>query len=250
MKFFRGESLFLNDWNETGYMMQFTRIASGEKVAGMRADTDHSLIRHVYRGLKEPVFFQLQVDWGGVETADVPAGALISVTNVDGGGRLLLTARGPDDRHFTTRPLDVPAPDGTQEYPGLFDRDLLTSLASARGSSLDLARYQSVFDGNSLPGDQFVTRALEDTTLYVIAPMDGDYVSECGGSSFSVSIKPPEGRSQDSWLPAPLGKVRDEWRVSRGSAKAYEVKKGPVHPDHRCRGPAVFRLHGHVRQEP
>ena len=113
----------------------------------MKAETDHSAIRQVYRGLKEPVFFQLQVDWGGVETVDVPAGALISVTNVDGGGRLLLTARGPEDRHFTTRPLDVPTLDGARDYPGLFDRDMLTSLAAARGSSLDLARYHPVFDG-------------------------------------------------------------------------------------------------------
>ncbi|MEO0975939.1 MAG: DUF1989 domain-containing protein [Pseudomonadota bacterium] len=192
----------------------------------MRADIDQNAMRQVYRGLKDPVFFQIQVAWGGVETVDVPAGALISVTNVDGGGRVLLTARAPEDRHFTTRTLDVPTSESTSEDPAVFDHQMMASLAAARGSSLDLARFHAVFDGASLPGDQFVTRALEDTSLYVIAPMDASYVAGGGGSSFTVRIKPPEQRPRDGWLPPPLGRVRDEWRVGRGSAKAYEVKKG------------------------
>ena len=57
-------------------------------------------------------------------------------------------------------------------------------------------------------------------------PATGDLLACGGGGRVSVDLKLPDGHDPGETLPRPLGKVRDEWRISRGTAKAYELKKG------------------------
>ncbi|MEM9279435.1 MAG: DUF1989 domain-containing protein [Pseudomonadota bacterium] len=83
-----------------------------------------------------------------------------------------------------------------------------------------------IFDEASLPGDVFVLKVVADTTLFAFVPSGNLAMAQGVGGSFHIECSFERSSDSDFVLPEPLGKIRDEWRVKRGTAKAYELKKG------------------------
>lgn len=182
--------------------------------------------RRLYRGIKTPNQLRFEVMWGSEGHFDVPKGAMISITNVDGGAPAWITALAADERTFSTSSFEVPQDQGFSPDATQFDSRVMAAIANNRDGCLTKSKVYSIFGDDSEAGEIFVTRITQDTTFFVVSPISKDFVSLGGGARFSVDVKFPEGASSDLLLPEPLGKVCEEWRVSRGTARAYELKKG------------------------
>lgn len=192
----------------------------------MNVQTLRGRERYRFEGLKSVNRLKLDILWGEVGQVDLPAGAVISVTNVDGAATAWITAQTADERSFSLSAIELPAEKSIPMDSAKFDSRTMAAIANNRDGCLSSARAYSVFDHSTAPGETFITRLRAPATLVVIAPVDRDFVTSGGGARFSVEIKLPEGGSAEANLPDPLGKVRDEWRVKRGTAHAYELGKG------------------------
>ena len=184
------------------------------------------LARRRYQGLKSSRPMAVDVRWGEAGRISVRAGSILSITNVDGGGVAWGTTLGPEARQFSAAALDLGAAAEVTLDPESFDAREMAGLAASRDSSLEGATGCKIFDAETEAGELFVTKVLEDATLFVIAPVSREFLSVGGGGRFAVRVQPPAGGSSDVILPDPLGKVVDEWRGSRGTALAYELKRG------------------------
>lgn len=182
--------------------------------------------RQRFRGIGSADSLRLDVVWGESGRIDVPAEAVISVTNVDGGAACWLTALTEDERDFSPFALELPAGNDVSLKAGAFDSRMMSAVAASRDCDLNSGRALQVFDDTTDPGEVFITRTRKPVSLFVVAPAEGAFVAKGGGGRFQVEIKPPLGANPDLLLPKPLGKVRDEWRIDRGTARAYALKKG------------------------
>lgn len=183
-------------------------------------------LRARYCGLKAPTGMRRDVRWGQVARLRVSAGAMIEITNVDGGSEAWVTTLSPSRRDFGPEGLDLGAVPPSALETRCFDFREMAQVARSRASSLEAAAICRLFDAATEPGESFVTRAVEDTVVYVIAPITDGYVESGGGGSFAVTVQPPAGSPSGLTLPEPLGKVIDEFRVDRGTARAYQLRKG------------------------
>lgn len=156
----------------------------------------------------------------------LPAGALLSITNIDGGAKAWMTARSDEDREFGLTSLDVNDGDAKQLPLKGFDVRQLEAMVKVRNGNLPDTTGVPIFDAASKPGDLYVARLRQDADVFVILPSTGDFLEAGGGSKISVSVQHPTRPDGDFMLPKPLGHVVDEWRITRGTAKAYELKKG------------------------
>lgn len=182
--------------------------------------------RRRYVGLKTPNRERLDVSWGEAGSISAEANAIISITNVDGGSSCLITAMKDCGRHFTIDPLDMPEAIPVPIDTTAFDSRQMASIAASRDTELDQGQSFRVFDATCAAGDVFLLRVKEDVTLFLIAPVASGFVAKGGGSRFRVQIQRDGSSGAGLVLPEPLGQIRDEWRVNRGTAKAYEVKRG------------------------
>ena len=182
--------------------------------------------RHRYIGLKTPNRQRLDVSWGEAGRISVSANAIVSITNVDGGASCLITAISDGLRDFTTGLFEIAGAVPVPIDARTFDNQQMASIAENRDTTLEQGLAFSIFDPSCGPGEIFLFKTIADLTLFVIASAKPDFMSEGGGSRFSVRIQQEGAATADWLLPEPLGRVRDEWRVNRGTAKAYEVKKG------------------------
>ncbi|MEM8979069.1 MAG: DUF1989 domain-containing protein [Pseudomonadota bacterium] len=187
--------------------------------------SDQSAVAHRYRGLLTPQFLSIEITWGGVQTIDVPAGALIQIANIDGTGPLFLTGLAPQDAQFSCKDLALCTLPQSEIPSARLDMRRIKAIAQTRNIDLTQARGVTLFEtGSAVPGEVFVTKATQATTLFAGAPLSPDYLVSGGGSHFQITIQP--GTSAQPLLPPPLGKVIDEFRIPRASAKAYTLQKG------------------------
>lgn len=182
--------------------------------------------RVLYRGLRRPYCDRLEVTCGRSARLQLKAGDIVSLTTVDGGGGALLTALGDHDRCFTAAPLglDEASPRPLDEHA--FDVTEMSALLAARGGDWNSARACQIFDDDTSAGATYLFKAATSTTLFVVAPLQRDYLSRGGGGHFIVDVQRGSQPNSGALLPEPLGRIVDEWRVDRGTALAYEVKKG------------------------
>lgn len=186
-----------------------------------------SLVGHPrYRGLKAPNRLRIEVLWGNAAHIDVPKGTMLSITNVDGGASAWITALTGNERSFSTASLEVPQDQGLSLNANNFDSRIMAALANNRDGCLETSKVYSVFSPGSDAGETFTTRTTEDTKFFIISPLTRNFISDGGGGRFVVDVKLPKGAPSELLLPEPLGKVSDEWRINRGTAHAYELKKG------------------------
>lgn len=178
------------------------------------------------RGLGTPISLVEDVLCGEAARLDVTAGATVSITNVDGGGPAMMAALLPNQNTYSTTTFGVSFADQEPLPLTDFDHREMEALVLARGGKITDARGVALFGPNSEPGALHVARAKQDCTVFLIAPVSRAYVEKGGGARFALRVQPPNGASSGRALPRPLGRIKDEWRISRGSALAYEVKKG------------------------
>ncbi|MEM7193363.1 MAG: DUF1989 domain-containing protein [Pseudomonadota bacterium] len=182
--------------------------------------------RSRYIGLATPSRFVLDILCGECRQIAVESGDILSLTNIDGGSKVWLTALKEDRRNFTTTPLESTETQKDMLDPAAFDNRSMTEIATSRSASLAGTDVLSIFDERSVADEKFLLRVNAPCTVFVIAPVKPDFVSTSGGSRFQIHLQSANRSSLDTLLPDPLGKVRDEWRINRGTAKAYTVKKG------------------------
>lgn len=179
-----------------------------------------------FRGLGVPNICVEDVMCGEAVRLDLRAGSTLSVTNTDGGASAVLTVLLPDQRAFSASPIGASNSEQISLPIGAFDSRQMEALSSTRGATLADATGVELFDATSEPGALYVTNVDQDCTIFVIAPVARAFVESGGGGSFAVRVQPPAGNAGDIVLPRPLGRIVDEWRITRGTAKAYEVKTG------------------------
>ena len=184
------------------------------------------LDRQRYVGLKEPNSLKLDVLWGEGQSLSARANSIVSVTNIDGGGPCLVTAITEADRNFKTDHLEIDGSNPIRLDPSLFDSGAMANLASSRDTRLENGKAFKLFDETCAAGETFIFKIRSDVRLFVIVPIENDFITCGGGGRFRVRVQPENNSVVELPLPDPLGKVRDEWRVSRGTAKAYEIRKG------------------------
>ncbi|MEM8776471.1 MAG: DUF1989 domain-containing protein, partial [Pseudomonadota bacterium] len=184
------------------------------------------LDRARYNGLKQAAPLRIDILYGEAKSVRAKAGSVVSVANVDGNGCVWISALTDQKPEFTIEAFGITAESGTSINSLAFDSRKMQSLASNRGCRLEDGRCVEVFGAEAAPGETYVANLEQDADLFFISPISDQFLSEGGGAKFEVHVQPPAGASYDLTLPAPLGKIVDEFRISRGTAKAYEVKKG------------------------
>ncbi|MEO1469830.1 MAG: DUF1989 domain-containing protein [Pseudomonadota bacterium] len=187
---------------------------------------DRVLERRRYRGFDRPARGHRDVAWGTAGRLTASAGSLISLTNVDGGAPAWITGLTAGARTFSTDALDLAGVATQPLDAGAFDAREMAALAAGRDTRLDEGRAATLFDPSTPAGEMFITRALDDLELFVIAPAAAGFVEGGGGSRFTVQVTPPVGGAIEARLPDPLGRIVDEFRVDRATARAYTVAKG------------------------
>lgn len=151
---------------------------------------------------------------------------MVSITQVDGGSRAWLTALADDAQSCGVSVLDVPGELAEPLQTAGFDSRMMRELVQSRGGSLAEATAFPIFDSATEAGESFILKTRRAARLFVIAPLAPGFIETGGGGAFRVEVKLPKSNSNDVTLPDPLGKIVDEWRIPRGTAKAYGVKKG------------------------
>lgn len=178
------------------------------------------------RGLHVPNVRVGDVFCGEAVRLDLRAGSTLSITSVDGGAAAVLTALPEDKAACTATVFGVPLSEQVALPADAFDAREMDAVLNARGGSLEDSTGVAVFDASSEPDALYVTKVAEDCAVFVIAPVRPGFVETGGGGHFSVRVQRPAGNDAQHVLPRPLGRIKDEWRISRGTAMAYEVKKG------------------------
>ncbi len=189
-------------------------------------DLQSAIARRRFQGLQTPTTHRVDVLCGEATRVDLLAGSILSITNTDGGAPAWITSLLPKARKFDPSVV-TNIPTEHQPLPtDLFDNREMSSLITNRDGNLDDATALQIFDSHSEASSMFVTAIEQDVIIFIISPIKRDFVSNGGGGRFAVLVQPPARQTPDLILPRPLGRIRDEFRISRGTAMAYEVNKG------------------------
>ncbi|WP_254684860.1 DUF1989 domain-containing protein [Tateyamaria omphalii] len=176
--------------------------------------------------MKDASTLRRDVRYGQMDHVHVRAGSVISVTTVDGGCDVWLTSRPRDARDFGVTAFDGPIGTGDALPATGFDTRALRAMAQSRDTTLDQARGLRIFGPDAPAGETHIGKITQDADLICILPAQGGFIETGAGGRVVLTIQPPAGNGHDLTLPDPLGHVVDEWRVSRGTARAYTLKKG------------------------
>ena len=179
-----------------------------------------------YRGVKQAVSSQIDVGYGEAGRLGVVEGSIVSIVHIDGGSPVWITALSEDAQTFGSSVFENKDTTSETLITEGFDIREMRALSNARNGDWGTAQGQCIFDKATKAGETHIIRLAQNADLFVIAPVLPDYIEHGGGAALRVEVQPPSGSSLDLNLPTPLGKVVDEWRIARGTAKAYEVKKG------------------------
>lgn len=153
------------------------------------------------------------------------AGDLLSLTNMDGGCIARLC---PLDRDGEAAFAAIGLPQNRQKpgIPAGFDDRALRAFIFGLGGDPEALVFDKVFDAATRPGEIFILRATDTCILWVALPLQPDSISGGGGGSLLLEIT--RARRQNTCLPDPLADLRDEFRIDRSTATAYEVRKGEL----------------------
>ncbi len=179
-----------------------------------------------YEGLNENSARKFAVTAGSVEFFRAAAGDLINICNMDGGSPIWVSSLRDDEAVCLGSSLSQPKPAEDQLDGSSFDERTLKTILQSRGTYLSLCRGYRLFDHLSEAGAVFTLRVSAACDVIFVAPQERDYVKRGGGGRFEIEHRPAKLLPDDGMLPDPLGRVRDEFRIGRASARAYEVKKG------------------------
>ena len=179
-----------------------------------------------YRGLKPALYPVFEIAYGGCRSFEIKTGDLLTLTNVDGGAPSLLLALDENANRSSAALLGLEENTSMPIDTTSFDSRNLDAVLFNRGLNSSNCRPYQVFDHGTAAGEPFVFKAASNCQLFVILPIDPATLTTGGGGRLKLEIRSNAPRSIESFLPEPLGKVVDEWRIPRASAHAYQVKKG------------------------
>ncbi|MCP8894160.1 aminomethyltransferase family protein [Shinella daejeonensis] len=179
----------------------------------------------IYRGLEDEASRPQQIAYGACRRFEIGAGALISITNEEGGTACAIVAVAEDANRCCLDALGLAAAGQAAVRDLLFDRREIRERLAARGMDADDLPAAGLFDAEAEPGTQIVLKAERACAIYLILPILRDGLLHGGGGRLSVQIRGGRANTRLA-LPDPLGKVVDEWRVPRATAFAYQVRKG------------------------
>ncbi len=153
-------------------------------------------------------------------------GDVVNITNVDGYQQAVLALfdeQGQDALPVTNLHNLSPV-HSVASLTSELDSDSLAGWLKASGKSIDSIRAVSVFDACNTAGDNFTFQATCPCTLWLGCPLSADAIALGGGGLLQLEVS--TAQHDTDHLPEPLGPVRDEFRVTRASARAYTVAKG------------------------
>ncbi len=102
-----------------------------------------------------------------------------------------------------------------------FASEAFSGWCAANGGTPDSVEAAQISNAEPL----FVLRATESGTLWVINPRSTvDHIAGQSSGAFEVGIK--RAAAANLLLPPPLGKIRNEFTVSRATAQSYRLNKG------------------------
>ncbi|MEO0913465.1 MAG: urea carboxylase-associated family protein, partial [Pseudomonadota bacterium] len=74
-------------------------------------------------------------------------------------------------------------------------------------------------------GEETVLKAKAACTVWLIRAVSGEHVVNGGGGG-TLLVTHTSAARNSPWLPDPLGAVREEFTIPRGTGKAYELRRG------------------------
>ncbi|WP_206057285.1 aminomethyltransferase family protein [Nitratireductor sp. XY-223] len=149
-------------------------------------------------------------------------GDLVTITCVDGGVSILLAAF-DESGSDALQQLNLKQHETPVEDFGTLDRTALDGWLGARGADFSTVCFARLFGAGTPAAERFTFRSRTDCTLWLALPADGAMISTGGGGTFSIEVA---RAASNSFLPDPVGDVRDEFTVDSGTARAYELRKG------------------------
>ncbi|MEO0485546.1 MAG: DUF1989 domain-containing protein [Pseudomonadota bacterium] len=154
---------------------------------------------------------------------DLAPGDIVRVEQGEG-AELALMAFGLDGRRAEAElGLPAPKPLDTARFDAAPLRAWLAAQGSAQGGAPHADHHAVHVDSQD---DALILSAASALTLWLLHPlMASDLVSGVCARAARVWHQPG---AKTARLPAPLGPVRDEFTVTRGTARAYEVKRGEI----------------------
>ena len=151
----------------------------------------------------------------------VQTGDLLSVSGQWEKGQLQIAAFDADGSNalsqlglHDTVALDLAQVDGTR----------LTAWITAQGGDPDTAIAATHLPATDEPA---ILKAAAAATIWVLRPADRDHLTGGSGGGAVTLLHQPALRNGPN-LPEPLGDIRDEFTVPRGTGLAYELRKGEV----------------------
>lgn len=162
------------------------------------------------------------------------AGDLITLTNKDGATPVLLVAVGSDGCNdfaaigLANNTLSKLSDSASTAASGI---DVIAQWHHSHGGAEKFSSLSAVciFDRHTAAGETFILRATNDVTLWMLVdPRQNlsDDLLLSGGMGGAVTFEHVRNGKAASVLPDPLGEVRDEFTVARGTAQAYTVQAG------------------------
>ena len=170
-------------------------------------------------------------------------GDLLTLTNTDGATPVLLFAlnqRGESDfaaiglennpsTNVDTLLASTRANRGSNNTPGAPGIDDIRQWHGGNGGNTQSLQAVQIFDVNTPAGDSFTVRATAHCTLWMLTEPEQTLGTDCllqGRMGGAVAWEHVPADSAVCALPEPLGDIRDEFTVPRGTAKAYQVAEG------------------------
>ena len=180
-----------------------------------------------YRGLKGSSVNQVALQSGRSAIFGARKGDLISIHNVDGAAKIAVSSFAENEATPSGTALGLPTgtPHNNIAAERLSDQ-IRQPIWSRDGDPADIG-WHVLFDDETQAGDVFTLKMSADARFIAHAPCANNYLENGGGGLFHIDHQPAADRN-DQPLPEPLGKIRDEFRVHRASARSYEVRRGEV----------------------
>ena len=147
----------------------------------------------------------------------------VSITNIEGRCSVWLL---PFDESGSckARSLGLPATAAMQRPDCNLPDDISGWFVANGGHPEDIKGYL-VFDSEGEAGEQFILQCGATIDLWlVINEVPENILNGGAGGQLLVEVKPAD--TTHKILPDPIGTVRDEFTISRSTAKAYELKAG------------------------
>ena len=159
-------------------------------------------------------------------------GDLVAFDNTDGATQMLLFVFDEQgDSDFAHIGLgENPVTDIPLSAAGLSEVSAWFSQQGGSGSRLSL-QCVKLFDSQTPRGESYRLRATSNVILWMMIDPDqiySDVAIYTGGMGGAINFEHVRAGSPASLLPDPLGDIRDEFTVPRGTARSYTVDEGEI----------------------